>query len=100
MHTHPIARLKHCFVITPLVRVVTLIVVVGALALALAALPIRAQSGSAFVRVNQVGYATTASKRAYLMASGVETGATFSVKNSSGTTVYTASIWADLGTWS
>jgi hypothetical protein len=60
MHAHPVARLKRCFAITSLVRVVTLIVVVGALALALAALPIRAQSGSAFVRVNQVGYATTA----------------------------------------
>jgi len=59
MHAHPVARLKRCFAITSLVCVVTLIVVVGALALSLAALPIRAQSGSAFVRVNQVGYATT-----------------------------------------
>src|SRR5260221_13361351 len=100
MHTHPIARLKHCFVITPLVRVVTLIVVIGALALALAALPVKAQSGSAFVRVNQVGYATTASKRAYLMASGAEAGATFSVKNASGAIVYSAPIGANLGKWS
>jgi endoglucanase len=100
MHAHPVARLKLCFTITSLVRVVTLIVVVGALALALAALPIRAQSGSAFVRVNQVGYATTALKRAYLMASGVETGATFSVENSSGTTVYSASVGPNLGKWS
>ncbi len=52
MHAHPVARLKRCFAITSLVRVVTLIVVVGALALA--ALPIKAQSGSAFVHVNQV----------------------------------------------
>ncbi len=100
MHTHPIARLKRCFAITPLVRVVTLIVVIGALALALAALPVKAQSGLAFVRVNQVGYATTASKRAYLMASAAETGATFSVKNSSGVTVYSAPIGANLGKWS
>ena len=100
MHTHPIARLKRCFAITPLVRVVTLIVVIGALALALAALPVKAQSGLAFVRVNQVGYATTASKRAYLMASAAETGATFSVKNSSGITVYSAPIGANLGKWS
>jgi endoglucanase len=34
------------------------------------------------------------------MASGVETGATFSVKNSSGTTVYSASIGPNLGKWS
>ena len=30
---------------------------------------------SAFVRVNQVGYVSGAAKRAYLMASGVESGA-------------------------
>ena len=100
MHAHPVTRLKRCFTITSLVRVVILIVVAGALTLALAVLPTRAQSGSAFVRVNQVGYATTASKRAYLMASGAETGATFRVENSSGTTVYSASIGANLGTWS
>src|SRR5216684_461613 len=99
MHTHPVARLKRCFAITPLVRVVTLIVVIGALALALAALPVKAQSGLAFVRVNQVGYATTASKRAYLMASAAETGATFAVKNSSGTTVYSASVGTTVGAW-
>jgi len=54
---------------------------------------------TAFVRVNQVGYATAAPKRAYLMASGLETGATFSVRNGS-TTVYSAPIGADLGKWS
>ncbi|MGZ3666263.1 MAG: cellulase N-terminal Ig-like domain-containing protein, partial [Ktedonobacterales bacterium] len=36
-------------------------------------------AGGAYVRVNQVGYATTATKRAYLLASAVETGATFSL---------------------
>ena len=100
MHTHPIALLRRCFVITSLIRVITLIVAVGVLALGLVALPVKAQSGLAFVRVNQVGYATTASKRAYLMASGAETGATFSVKNSSGITVYSAPIGANLGKWS
>ena len=56
---------------------------------------------SAFVRVNQVGYVVGASKRAYLMASGAETGATFSIKNSGGSTVFgPASIGANLGTWS
>ncbi len=58
-----------------------------------------AASGSAFVRVNQVGYPNTA-KRAYLMSSVAETGATFAVKNSGGTTVYTAPIGANLGSWS
>src|SRR5262249_54801038 len=57
-------------------------------------------AGSAFVRVNQLGYAATASKRAYLMASSVETGATFSVMNAGGVTVYTAPIGASLGSWS
>jgi len=60
-----------------------------------------AQSQSAFVRVNQVGYVSGASKRAYLMASGAETGATFSVKNSSGATVFgPAAVGVNLGSWS
>ena len=54
---------------------------------------------TAFVRVNQVGYGTTATKRAYLLASGLETGATFSVR-SGPDTVYSAPIGADLGSWS
>jgi endoglucanase len=57
-------------------------------------------AASAFVRVNQVGYPSTASKRAYLMSSAAETGATFSVKNQAGTTVFTAPIGANLGKWS
>src|SRR5215469_16668286 len=56
---------------------------------------------SAFVRVNQVGYVAGSTKRAYLLASGSESGATFSVKNSSGTTVFgPAAISANLGSWS
>ena len=56
---------------------------------------------SAFVRVNQVGYLSGAAKRAYLMASGAETGATFVIKNSSGSTVFGPSaIGANLGSWS
>jgi endoglucanase len=58
-----------------------------------------AAGGTAFVRVNQVGYAG-ATKRAYLMSSAAETGATFTVKNSGGTTVYTAAVGANLGSWS
>jgi endoglucanase len=60
-----------------------------------------AYAQSAFVRVNQVGYVAGSSKRAYLMASGSESGATFSVKNSSGTTVSGPfAIGASLGAWS
>lgn len=60
-----------------------------------------AQAQSAFVRVNQVGYVAGGSKRAYLMSSGAETGATFVIKNSSGSTVFgPAAIGAILGSWS
>jgi endoglucanase len=55
--------------------------------------------GTAYVRVNQVGYANPASKRAYLMSTGVETGATFAVK-SGAVTVFTGSVGADRGSWS
>ena len=56
---------------------------------------------TAYVRVNQVGYVSGAAKRAYLMASGVETGATFVLKSSSGSTVFGPfAIGANLGSWS
>ena len=58
-----------------------------------------AATGTAYIRINQLGYSATA-KRAYLMASTAETGATFSVVNSSGTSVYSAPIGANLGSWS
>jgi len=59
-----------------------------------------AYAQTAFVRVNQVGYVSGSSKRAYLMASGSETGATF-VINSGGSTVFgPAAIGANLGSWS
>jgi endoglucanase len=58
-----------------------------------------AHGASAYIRVNQVGYTSSASKRAYLMASAAETGAIFAVKNSSGTTIYSAAIGAKLGAW-
>jgi endoglucanase len=58
-------------------------------------------AASAYVRVNQVGYTSSGSKRAYLMASAGETGATFVLKNSSGSTVFgPAAIGANLGSWS
>src|SRR6516162_11746657 len=60
-----------------------------------------ASAQSAFVRVNQVGYVAGASKRAYLMASGAETGATFVIRNSTGSTVLgPTAIGSNLGSWS
>jgi endoglucanase len=100
MNTFPITGPGRRFAITSLASVATIIVIAGALALTFAPMLVKAQSGSAFVRVNQVGYAATASKRAYLMASGAEAGTTFSVKNASGATVYSAPIGANLGSWS
>lgn len=58
-----------------------------------------ALSQTAFVRVNQVGYVSGGPKRAYLMSSSSESGATFSVKSGS-TTVFSAAIGASLGSWS
>jgi endoglucanase len=78
------------------VTAVLLLVIVGAAVPAGAA---RAAGPAAFVRVNQVGYPGAASKRAYLMASAAETGATFTVKNSTGATVFSGSIGASLGAW-
>jgi endoglucanase len=60
-----------------------------------------ASASSAHVRVNQVGYETANSPfRAYLMSTASESGATFSVINSDGKTVYSRAIGALLGTWS
>lgn len=58
-----------------------------------------ARAANAYIRVNQVGYTSSATKRAYLMSSAAETGATFAVKNSSGATVYSASVGTSLGAW-
>ncbi|HLV97420.1 MAG TPA: glycoside hydrolase family 9 protein [Ktedonobacterales bacterium] len=58
-------------------------------------------SGSAYVRVNQVGYVTSETKQAILMASGAESGASFSIINTStGSTIYHAAIGASQGSWS
>ncbi len=55
---------------------------------------------SAFVRVNQVGYPSAASKRAYLMSSVPQTGAAFTVTDQAGTTVFSGQVGANLGKWS
>src|SRR5215470_6946460 len=67
----------------------------------IASLSVAASAQSAFVRVNQVGYVSGGAKRAYLMASTSETGATFSIKNSGGTSVFgPTAIGSNLGSWS
>jgi len=56
---------------------------------------------SAYVRVSQVGYeVANAPFQAYLMSTASESGATFSVINSEGVTVYSGAVGALLGTWS
>ncbi len=58
-----------------------------------------AHAGTAYIRVNQVGYVIGASKRAYLMTGRSVEDATFSVKNSAGTTVFSGSVGSSLGKW-
>jgi endoglucanase len=52
-----------------------------------------------FIRVNQIGYESGAHGRAYLMAKGLETGATFDLEDSSGKAIFSSPIGAQLGTW-
>jgi endoglucanase len=63
----------------------------------LVAVPIHAQS--ALIRVNQVGYVASAPKRAYLMSSISEAGASFSVRNSAGANVLSGTIGSSVGSW-
>jgi endoglucanase len=91
------ARLRQTF------RMVLVLVLVGAsavFALVRPNTPALAATSSAFVRINQVGYVDSSAKRAYLIASVAENGATFSVRNSSNAIVHSAPIGADLGKWS
>src|SRR5580698_5158348 len=58
-------------------------------------------ASSAYVRVSQVGYeAANAPFQAYLMSTASESGATFSVINSKGQTVYSSAVGAPRGVWS
>jgi endoglucanase len=82
-------------------RVERSLIVMSRAAAVLTLLCVMGQAQSAFVRVNQVGYVSGGSKRAYLMSSSAETGATFVIKNSSGSTVFgPTAIGASLGSWS
>ena len=62
--------------------------------------PTALAADSAYVRVNQAGYETGVSGRAYLMSTAAESGATFKVINSKGAVAYSGKIGALLGTWS
>lgn len=58
-------------------------------------------SGSAYVRLNQIGYITGETKQALLMATGPESGARFTVVNTAnGQSVYSAPIGISQGSWS
>lgn len=58
-------------------------------------------TASAYVRLNQIGYINGESKRAIVMASGSEAGATFTVVSKpGGQTVYSAPIGPSTGAWS
>ncbi len=54
---------------------------------------------AAFIRVNQIGYESGLSMRAYLMTSAAVSGVSFSVKNSGGRIVASGSAGARLGAW-
>ncbi len=58
-------------------------------------------SPAAFVRLNQLGYPSAASKRAYVMSSVPETGATFAVRQpGGGPAVFTGALGSSAGRWS
>jgi endoglucanase len=52
------------------------------------------------VRVDQIGYATNATKRAYLMTSTAHPGAMFRVVDARGHAAYSSAVGADQGSWS
>jgi endoglucanase len=59
-----------------------------------------ASGGSAYIRINQIGYINGETKQAVLMATGSENGATFNViNNATKKSVYTAPIGSNLGSW-
>src|SRR5581483_5702636 len=89
-------------------RVVRTVAPVIAMALALPFAPTArgaapthpAPTRSAFVRVDQMGYAIGVPKRAYLMATGREAGATFEVRDARGRVAFAGRAGPSLGAWS
>lgn len=57
-------------------------------------------AGEAYVRVDQLGYASLTPKRAYLMSGVPDAGAPFSVQDEAGETVFTGTAGATSGSWS
>jgi endoglucanase len=55
---------------------------------------------AAFIRVDQLGYPSSAPKRAYLMSRAPEGGRSFTVRDSGGAVRYTGFLGAPLGAWS
>ncbi|MGD1058736.1 MAG: glycoside hydrolase family 9 protein [Solirubrobacteraceae bacterium] len=82
----------------PLRRLVAVIVLSACTAGALASGALAASK--AFIRVNQVGYPTTAPKRAYLMSSRSESGQAFTLRSAEGADVFNGVVGASLGPWS
>jgi endoglucanase len=68
--------------------------------LLLLAASLTANAETAYIRVSQVGYETSAPARAYLMSTAAETNATFTVLGTNGASAYKANVGALLGTWS
>ena len=61
----------------------------------------RAGAPAAAIRVNQVGYASTEPKRAYLMSRAGESGAPFTVQSgTAGAPALSGTVGASLGSWS
>ena len=58
-----------------------------------------ARAANAYIRVNQIGYESGRSMRAYLMSLGSESGAAFRLLNADGNAVYNAPIGSSLGAW-
>jgi endoglucanase len=59
-----------------------------------------AESVTAYVRVNQLGYSGTSAKRAYLLAPRAVPGARFQVVDAAGRTVHEGAVGRDQGRWS
>ena len=81
-----------------------LLVAAAVLATVPALIPITAVDAApasrAQVRVDQIGYAASATKRAYLMTSTAHPGAAFRVVDARGDTAYSSAAGADQGSWS
>ncbi len=81
-----------------------LLAAAAVLATAPALIPITAVDAApatrAQVRVDQVGYATMPTKRAYLMTSTAHPGAVFRVVDARGDAAYSSAVGADHGSWS